>query len=295
MRAMGLLMIALTGGGAQAAQAAASDSTLAALNQAAFVQPQAPGANPNSTRFKPHFRQGEGPAPIAATGSQTPLATDKLFSSRAWALGGGTDDGVTDTVSMTVGTQTRGPAGIVLAVPTGRLEPETSSVNLDYRRAIPSALSISGGRYAVDLAPHAGLAMSGAGGSALAGAEVRLQLPQSRSTSIAGGLGFAPDRAAASSRGRWFLFAESSGELVGVHLTRSGGLMPRANMTVDDGVEPTVVSDSQAGLGWRKGDMQASFGYVHREIKNDMAFDNQRQIGDIKGDMVAFTFSLRSH
>ena len=92
-----------------------------------------------------------------------------------------------------------------------------------------------------------------------------------------------------------FLFAEGSGELVGVHLSRNGGgFMPRAALTVDDGVQPTVVSDSQAGIGWRKGALQASFGYVHREIKNDMSYDATRQIGDIKGDMVAFSFSLKS-
>jgi hypothetical protein len=300
MRAItGLLLFALAGGLAQGAQAG-DDTTLAALNRAAFDKPKQAAATPLKPRFKIDFHQGEGVVPPLQS-NEAPLAADRLFSERTWALSGGQaswnsqsvsrlhDDGAVDTLRMTVGETARGPGGVVLASPGGRLAPETSSVNLDYEHSVP----LTGGRFALDVEPHAGVSVNDGGSSALAGAAVRLQLPQHRD-SIAGQLGFEPDHQADSSRGRWFLFAEGSGELVGMHLSRGGGLMPRANLTVDDGAQPTVVSDSQAGIGWRKGALQASFGYVHREIKNDMSYDATRQIGDIKGDMVAFSFSLRS-
>ncbi len=307
MRAnLALLLIVLAGGLAQGAQAAGDDPALAALNRAAFAKPQPDTGKHGRRHVEAHLRQGEGPpSPVAS--SQAPLAADRLFSSSAWALSGAAASwrsqsissqdaaGAVDTVRLTVASVARGPGGLVLAEPGSRFAPDTQSVNLDFERAWPSALSIAGGRYDVDVAPHAGLSMSDYGGSAQAGAAVRLQLPQARSDSVGRRLGFTPDReAASSSHGRWFLFAEGSGELVGVHLSRNGGgLMPRAALTVDDGVRPTVVSDSQAGIGWRKGDLQASFGYVHREIRNEASIAANHQTADIRGDMVAVTFSLR--
>lgn len=306
MRAIGgLLLIALTAGAANTARAADEDSARTALKQAVFSQPKA--AKPDKRwRVEPRLAQGDGPTPVGG-GDQSPLAADRLLSSTAWALSGGAtawrsqsvtnigDGGASNTVRLTVGTVARGPGGLVLAGPEGRFQGETQRVDLDFEHNWPSALSLQGGRYDVDVAPHAGLAMSDTGGSALAGASVRLQLPQSRGGGIAGRFGFAPEPARDASRGRWFLFAESSGELVGVHLSRDPrSLMPHAALTVDDGVQPTVVSDSQAGIGWRRGALQASFGYVHREIRNDAGYDTSRQIGDIKGDMVALSFSLKS-
>jgi len=301
----GLLLIALAAGVAQGAQAAGDDAALAALNRAAFANPQADKVH--RRHLEARLRQGEGPAATASS-SQAPLASDQLFSSRAWALSGGADSwrsqsvssqkgGAVDTVRLTVGSTASGPGGLVLAEPGSRFQAEAHSVNLDFERAWPSALSLSDGRYDVDLAPHAGLSVTDYGGAAAqAGAAVRLQLPQGGGDSVGRRLGFATERerVSSSNRGRWFLFAEGSGELVGVHFSRDGhGLIPRAALTVDDGVRPTVVSDSQAGIGWRKGDLQASFGYVHREIRNEASIAANHQTADIKGDMVALTLSLR--
>ncbi len=112
---------------------------------------------------------------------------------------------------------------------------------------------------------------------------------------IADRFGLADDHSVDSaSHGRWFLFAEGSGDLVGLRLNRLGrGLSPSSTMTFAGDIQPTVVADSQAGLGWRRGAMQASFGYVHREIRNAAANDANHPVNDIKGDMVALTFSLR--
>ncbi len=307
MRAnLALLLIVVASGLAQGAHAAGADAALTALNRAAFAKPRPDAEEHGRRHVEAHLRQGQGASsPVAS--SQAPLAADQLFSSSPWALSAAAaswrsqsissrdSGGAVDTVRLTVASTARGPGGLVLAEPGSRFAPDTQSVNLDFERAWPSALSIANGRYDVDVAPHAGLSMTDYGGSAPAGAAIRLQLPEARSDSVGRRLGFTTDReGASSSRGRWFLFAEGSGELVGVHLSRNGGgFMPHAALTVDDGIQPTVVSDSQAGIGWRRGDLQASFGYVHREIRNDASAAANRQTADIKGDMVAVTFSLR--
>jgi hypothetical protein len=51
-----------------------------------------------------------------------------------------------------------------------------------------------------------------------------------------------------------------------------------------------LTGDAQIGVGWRKGDMQTSFGYIHREVKGqNMLFGV-----DPKADsVVAFSLSIR--
>ena len=51
-----------------------------------------------------------------------------------------------------------------------------------------------------------------------------------------------------------------------------------------------LVGDAQVGVGWRKGDMQSSFGVIHREVRgNHMIFGQ-----DTRTDTVAaFSFSIR--
>ena len=62
----------------------------------------------------------------------------------------------------------------------------------------------------------------------------------------------------------------------------------RAGWTTD----PTgaLVGDAQVGVGWRKGDMQSSFGVIHREVKGKhMVFGQQTRDDTV----AAFTFSFR--
>lgn len=304
MRAMaGLLFIAVLGAGAPVLAASAGDPALKALNSAAFAHNQQKPARVVISQFG----QIQGAAPLPASVNAPPLPADALFGSQTFSNGALTSwrgqsvarlqpNGAVDTVSLTEGDVSRGPGGVVLAAPGGRLAADPQSVGVAYDRAWPSALRVGAGRYDLDLSPHAGLAMTNTDGSAIAGASLRLQLPQSKHNRLAD-LGFASSSAyAASDKGRWFLFAEGSGELVGVHLSRDGrNLMPRAALTLDDGVQRGVVSDTQAGIGWRKGAMQASFGYVHREIRNEASIAANHQTADIKGDMVALTFSFRPH
>lgn len=77
-------------------------------------------------------------------------------------------------------------------------------------------------------------------------------------------------------RGRLYLFAADGQTAVGYNLTRSNGGWSREGLSLDDGA---FVGDAQAGVAWRKGDVQTSFGYVHREVKRDGRIGRDREEG----------------
>ena len=52
----------------------------------------------------------------------------------------------------------------------------------------------------------------------------------------------------------------------------------------------TLISDAQLGVAWRKGAMQTSLGYVHREVKGEHMIWGQETKAD---SLVAFTFSIK--
>ncbi|MDR3508773.1 MAG: DUF2219 family protein [Caulobacteraceae bacterium] len=183
---------------------------------------------------------------------------------------------------------------LILTEPRWRLAAGAPMVRLSYDRVWPATVSLSAGNYAVDLSPHANLALSNDGQSAAAGAGFQVRLRGAVSDAMGRmGLSVSPPPPE-TQRGRWFLFGESSGQVVGLNMSRADhGFMPHTDLSLEGGGQPTVISDAQAGVGWRRGAMQASFGYVHREIKNQAAKVLSRDPGDIKGDMVALTFSFR--
>lgn len=65
-------------------------------------------------------------------------------------------------------------------------------------------------------------------------------------------------------KGRVYLFAADGERAVGYNLTRGEDGWERAGLSLDDGA---FIGDAQAGVAWRKGDVQTSFGYTHREVK----------------------------
>ena len=56
--------------------------------------------------------------------------------------------------------------------------------------------------------------------------------------------------------------------------------------------QSAMISDAQAGLGWRRGDLQASFGYVHRAVKSETQMASGPQPASYHDSMVAFSFSF---
>lgn len=165
---------------------------------------------------------------------------------------------------------------------------EDRDVDVTVTRGWPAAVSVGAGKYALDVTPHAGLGFGGAGGSAEAGATVRFG--KKVGDRVVDSLGVEDGRQFGQ-RGRWYMFAAASGQAVGLNMLRSGdGDWSRAGVTTD--ASSKLVGDGQAGLAWRKGPMQASFGYVHRKIR---AKDQIMGMATQKDEMVAFSFSLRPH
>ena len=96
------------------------------------------------------------------------------------------------------------------------------------------------------------------------------------------------DGASYGSEGRWYLFAAASGQAVGLNMIHDGQGWDRAGWSTDN--TGALVGDAQIGVGWRKGDMQSSFGVIHREVKGAHMIWAQ----DTRDDTVAaFTFSIR--
>jgi hypothetical protein len=162
-------------------------------------------------------------------------------------------------------------------------------VDVTVTRGWPAAVKLTSGKYALDVTPHAGVGFGGAGGTAEAGAMVRFG-KKSMEDRVVDSLGVSDGRSFGN-RGRWYVFAAASGQAVGLNMLRSqDGDWSRAGFTADNNSK--LIGDSQAGLAWRKGAMQASFGYVHRSIK---AKDQIMGMATQKDEMVAMTFSLKPH
>jgi hypothetical protein len=165
---------------------------------------------------------------------------------------------------------------------------EDRDVDVTLTRGWPAAVSMGAGKYALDVTPHAGLGFGGAGGSAEAGATVRFG--KKVGDQVANSLGVQDGRQFGQ-RGRWYVFAAASGQAVGMNMLRSGdGDWSGAGVSTD--TSSKLVGDGQAGVAWRKGPMQASFGYVHRKIR---AKDQIMGMATQKDEMLAFSFSLRPH
>ena len=157
-----------------------------------------------------------------------------------------------------------------------------------------STLSLSGGGYEFAFVPQGAVEASDSASSAKAGAMLRVGTDvQDRVMTGLSRLGMHTVSAdSLQNQGRLYLFAAYSGREVGLNFGRGAqGSMQRLGWTADG--SSTLVSDAQAGMGWRKGSMQASLGYVHRDVNsNDMGFGNvgMQKLSD---NMVAFTFSIR--
>ncbi|KQZ06490.1 hypothetical protein ASD21_02325 [Caulobacter sp. Root1455] len=165
---------------------------------------------------------------------------------------------------------------------------EDREVDVTVTRGWPAAVSVGAGKYALDVTPHAGLGFGGAGGSAEAGATVRFG--KKMGDQVVDSLGVSDGRQFGD-RGRWYLFAAASGQAVGLNMLHgSEGDWSGAGVSSD--ASSKLVGDGQAGVAWRKGPMQASFGYVHRKIR---AKDQIMGMATQKDEMLAFSFSLRPH
>ena len=251
-------------------QAQAADSAQAAVS--GLFAPAAPGPNVNVLDADRYY-DGRGPV---------------TWRSNAFVLGQ-TDDAI-DQVRVSVGGVARSAKTMPLALVRPDAHPfEDEDVDVTLTRGWPSAVKFSGGRYALDVTPHAGLGFGGEGGSAEAGATLRFG--KSAEDKVVDSLGVGDGAAMFGDRGRWYVFAAASGRAVGLNMLRGqDGDWSRAGVSSD--VTSKLIGDAQAGVAWRKGAMQASLGYIHREIR---AKDQIMGMGTQQDSVVALSFSLRPH
>ncbi len=194
--------------------------------------------------------------------------------------------GPVDSLRVSVGGALRTPGGLPLNLDRGQFQTDAYEVALT--RDWPEALKFEGRTFGVDLTPHVGAGVTNTGTTAEAGATLRLsQRMDSNVAERLKAMGLR-DGQSFGDRGRWYLFAAASGRAVGMNMLHGEGGWDRAGWTTD--ATSTLVGDAQLGVGWRKGPLQTSLGYVHREVKGAHIIWGQ---DTPKDDMLAFSFSIR--
>ncbi len=233
----------------------------------------------------------------AATGDARILDADRYYEGQGpvtWrsnavsyqAQPGGPIDSV--RVSVAGVARTAAYAPLTLVRPDSEAY-EARDVDVTLTRGWPAAVKFGTGKFALDVTPHAGVGFGGSGGSAEAGATVRLG--KNMKGQVQDALGVHDGDQTFGNRGRWYIFAAASGRAVGFNMLRGqDGGWSRAGLTQD--TTSRLIGDSQAGVAWRRGPMQASLGYIHREIR---AKDGIMGLATQKDDVVALSFSLKPH
>jgi hypothetical protein len=287
MRSLAVLATVLTSAAATAAgaQSLSTPQSFSAMTQSSAQQPDQAQALAilNSAAFAPRAASSDvdpisrliereayepGARPMRWSTSQAPLSSNTALR-------------------VSVGGALRTPGGLPLNLSHAQYDADAYEVAVTHDW--PAALAFSGHGVGVDVTPHAGVGMTNFGGSAEAGATVRLMQRDSAAEARLKALGLR-DGATFGDKGRWYLFAAASGRAVGMNMLHSDLGWNRAGWTTD--ATSTLTGDAQVGVGWRKGDMQTSLGYIHREVKGQ----NMLWGVDPKDDsMVAFSFSIRPH
>jgi hypothetical protein len=198
-----------------------------------------------------------------------------------------TAGGAVDSLRVSVGGALRTLTGLPLNLRGAQFDPNAYEVALT--RDWPAAFALDTPAFGVDLTPHAGVGMTSFGTSAEAGATLRVMQRDASMAERLHAMGVS-DGSAFGERGRWYLFAAASGRAVGMNMLHGDQGWNRAGWSTDQ--TSTLTGDAQVGVGWRKGDLQTSFGYIHREVKGqNMLFGV-----DPKADsVVAFSLSIRPH
>jgi hypothetical protein len=196
--------------------------------------------------------------------------------------------GHNDALRIDVGSFYAGPNSRPLLV--GRPDVNDPSYEVRMSRDWPNAFKFGGHGLDFDVTPHAGVGMSSYGaGSAEAGATLHISKSDLAAARLKA-LGFKDGATRFGDRGRWYLFAAASGRAVGLNMMHGDTGWNRAGWTTD--TTSRLVGDTQVGVGWRKGSMQTSVGFVHRDVKGDHLMYG---VDPHSESMVAFSFAIRRH
>jgi outer membrane protein LpxR len=264
------IVLGCAGADCAAAQGLKPRDSAAALNNAAFA------TTPAHADAADRFLESEGY--VLGKGPTLRQSSEVRLSSH--------ESGAIDSVRVNIAGVLRTPGGLPLNYERGAFEPHDVDVTL--LRRWPNAVSFSSDGLAFDVSPHAGVGVSNYGGQAEGGAT--LTVSKSREDQAVERLKDmgVKDGAVFGDTGRWYLFAAASGRAVGLNMLRDEHGWDRAGWSTD--TTGALVGDAQIGVGWRKGDMQSSFGVIHREVKGQHMIFGQETRDDT---VAAFTFSLR--
>jgi len=190
----------------------------------------------------------------------------------------------TDRLSLTTRGDLRRADGSPLpATPADELAIENADYDVSYVRGFPAARGYTASGLEVTVTPHAGLALGSRGGSAEAGATVKIG--RDLDNLVPDGV----DRF--GERGRWYIYAAGSGRAVGYNFARTrDGDFARSGYSHDAG---SFLGDASLGVAWRKGDMQSSFGLVYREVEIEGRRFGPGVDRDVDEGLVAFQLSIK--
>ncbi len=275
MRLLAGLAIALGCGVATevAAQSPPVSESAARLNAAAFAPSRASDNQDDFSKLADREQFRPDGAPVRWRSGSVKL--------------GQTADGAVDRMRLSVGGALRSPSGLPV-----ELDPRAAELDADaYEIAVTrdwKPVRFDAGAYDVHVTPHTGVGVSSAGGQAEAGATLtvgqkRDDMAKDRLQDL--GVG---DGSAYGDRGRWYFFAAASGRAVGLNVLRSDGGWDRDGWTTD--ASSALIGDAHVGVGWRKGAMQTSFGYIHREVKGEHRIFGE---GSKEDSVVAFSLSIK--
>lgn len=153
-----------------------------------------------------------------------------------------------------------------------------------YTRGWPVARGYTASGLEVSLTPHAGIGVGDEGGSAEAGATLKIGSDIER---------LVPRGSSAfGQRSRWYVYAAGSGRAVGYNFARNrDGDYLRSGMSQER--SSSFLGDASIGVAMRRGDMQTSFGVVYRELKADGIHSGTGIDREVAEGLVAFQFSIR--
>ncbi|MFC5344257.1 lipid A-modifier LpxR family protein [Brevundimonas staleyi] len=159
---------------------------------------------------------------------------------------------------------------------------DADGYDVSYTRGWNAARGYTASGLEVTLSPHVGIGAGDRGGTAEAGATLRIGSSADR---------ILPEGSAAfGERARWYIYAAGSGTAVGYNFARNrDGEYARSGYSRDSG---SFLGDASLGVAMRKGDMQGSFGLVYREIRAE-GISGHGIDNDVSEGLVAFQLSIK--
>lgn len=221
-----------------------------------------------------------------------PFASPDPFSPTVWRSGEAplpAVDGADQRLRLSIGESYVSPSGLPLARVSDGQASGDRRFSLSYSFGLPDALSFSTTGHDWSLTPTAGFGVTDYGSQGSAGAVLSIKERAAEALEDIG----VHDGAPMAARSRYYIFAAASGRAVGLNVLRDSatGDWRRAGWTMDSA--SNLVGEAQVGVGWRRGPVQASFGYVHRDY--DPSVGNLYGMDGRDDDRAAFSLSVRPH